>query len=440
MLVKLPKEVGKIMATLQNAGFEVYVTGPCVAESMAGKKPFGWDLSTNADLDDMVKLFPEAEVFSEKYKVLRFEFIEEIKDKDGVVEGEEGLVVDLAAYRAAQNPQERLADPNFAATIEEDLGRRDFTMNAIADGQSEIVDPFGGKEDIRKRLVRSVGDANAAFKQDPIRMLRAIRLAADFDFDLHKGVHDAIVSNKELLANANINKIRDEFTAILASPVCASKGLSMLLDMGLLPAIIGENVVKRLTKREMQDLTVLSQKIDRTKPVENRRLGLFFTCIDKKKIRPSIKRLNFDEVTEEHLLDAVADMPKLYFTATKPALKKFIYERGWERYEYLANMEKAQRLVFDYFSETKIRSKIYLLEEIRNFNEPIFPEDLKIDANDLIEAGICTKENAEKVLRQVTEELHTHPKKNTREQLLKLAKVYSKNKVAAALRGIHWSR
>ena len=81
-----------------------------------------------------------------------------------------------------------------------------------------------------------------------------------------------------------------------------------------------------------------------------------------------------------------------------------------------------------------------MLEEIQHYGEPIFPEDLKIDANDLVEAGICTRENADKLLGMVTEEVHTHPRKNTREELLRLAKRYSKNKIAAAMRGIHWSR
>ena len=204
--------------------------------------------------------------------------------------------------------------------------------------------------------------------------------------------------------------------------------------------MIGQDVVDRLSKREVNDLLLLSQNIDRSKPVEARRLGLFFTCIDKKKIRPAIERLNFDPETEQHLIDAITDMPKLYFAATKPALKKFIYQHGMDRYEYLLNMEKAQRIVFDYHTETKIKSKMYMLDEIQRFKEPIFPEDLKVDAEDLIEAGICKAENAEKVLRMMTEELHTHPRKNTREELMKLAKLYSKNKVAAALRGIHWIR
>lgn len=440
MLVKLPKEVGKIMGTLQQAGFEAYVVGECISDFMAGRKPFGWDVSTNARLEDMKRLFPEAETLSEKFEVVRFEYIEEIVDKDGDVEGESGIIVDLAAYRAGgKYEQGRLTEANFVTTVADDLARRDFTINAIAESQDTLVDPYDGKSDVKNKLIRTVGDAPVRFREDPVRMLKAVRLAAELDFDLHKSVYDAIVSGHTMLAQANPTRIRDEFTGILTAPA-AGKGLSMLLGTGMIADIIGQDVVDRLNKREMQDLMTLSRNIGRTQPVEDRRLGLFFACIDKKKIRPAIDRLCFDEVTHVHLVDAVNDLPKLYFTNNRPALKKFIYQRGMERYEFLLSMEKAQRIVFDYDSETKIRSKIFMLEEIKKFGEPIFPEDLKIDANDLIEAKICTKDNAEKILKMLTEEVHTHPKKNTREQLFKLAKVYSKNKVAAALRGIHWTR
>ena len=436
MLVKLPKEVGRIMGTLQQSGFEAYVVGECISDSLAGKKPFGWDISTNARLADMKRLFPDAKVLSEKFEVIRFEYIEEIVDKDG----ESGIIIDLAAYRAGdQYEQGRLLAADFVATVEEDLARRDFTINAIAESQDSLMDPYDGRADIKNKLIRTVGDAGARFREDPLRMIKALRLAAELDFDLHKSVYDAIVSGHTMLSEVNPSKIRDEFTGMLSAPA-AGKGLSMLLGTGMIADIIGQNAVDRLTKREMQDLTTLSQNIDKTQPVEDRRLGLFFACIDKKKIRPAIDRLNFDEVTHQHLVDAVNDLPKLYFTNNKPALKKFIYQRSMERYEFLLSMEKAQRIVFSYDSETKIRSKIFMLDEIHKFGEPIFPEDLKIDANDLIEAGICDRDNAQKILNMLTEEIHTHPKKNTREQLLKLAKVYSKNKVAAALRGIHWTR
>ena len=85
--------VGRIMGTLQQSGFEAYVVGECISDSLAGKKPFGWDISTNARLADMKKLFPDAKVLSEKFEVIRFEYIEEIVDKDGEVTGESGIII-----------------------------------------------------------------------------------------------------------------------------------------------------------------------------------------------------------------------------------------------------------------------------------------------------------------------------------------------------------
>lgn len=438
MLVKLPKEVGKVMTRLQEAGFEAYVVGECVRDSILGRKPFGWDVTTNATLDDLKAVFPEAEVFSEKFGVIRLEYIEEVKSEGETVEV--GVIVDVAPYRKdAKYANGLLVDSTRAESIEDDLSHRDFTINAIAENHTALADAFDGKEDIRKKLIRTVGDADRMFKEDPIKMIKAIRLCAELDFDLHKGAYDAIVTNKALLENANVNRVREEFKELMSGPA-AGKGLNMLLDTGLVGSVLGQDILDKLTKREMQDLTILSQNIDKTQPVTERRLGLFYACIDKKRSKPAIERLNYDEKTRQHLIDAVTDMAKLYFTATAPALKKFIYERGWERYEYLANLEKAQRIIFEYFSDTKIMSKLYLLEEIKKYREPIFVEDLFIDANDLVEAGICTPEKAEAMLKMLVEECHMHPRKNTREKLLELARTYSKHKILAWFRGIHFAR
>ena len=150
MLVKLPKEVGRIMGALQQEGFEAYVAGECISDFITGNKPVGWDVLTSARLEDMKKIFPEAEVFSEKFEVLRFEFIKEIKDKDGDVEGESGIIVDLAAYRGgAKYEQGRLTDASYVPTVEEDLACRDFTVNAIAESQNKLIDPYNGREDIK---------------------------------------------------------------------------------------------------------------------------------------------------------------------------------------------------------------------------------------------------------------------------------------------------
>ncbi len=442
-MIKVPKEVAGIMKTLGEAGFENYVTGECVIDSLMGEKPYNWDVITEAGYGKLAELFPEARVLSEKYSVLREEKIEEILDEKGELAGEEGYIIDISSYRKKNAGEISEGESIFTDKVEEDLARRDFTVDAIAinpfAGEKSVADPYGGREDIRKKIIKTVGEASESFRAEPIRMMKAIRYAARYGFDLHKNVYEAIGANYPLLETVKPEKIRDEFTDILAAPH-AGKGLNMLMSTGLIRVILGEQQFNGLTRREKSDLLALCEGIDKTKQIPERRLGLFYSLIHKKRALPSINKLNFDEETHQHLVDAVHDMPKLYFTARPEDLKRFIYDRSMARYEYLANLEKAQRIALGYESETKIRSKIYMLEEIKRNHEVIFAEDLAIDANDLIEAGICDETNAEKMLLMLTESTHIKPKQNTREELLKLAKKYKKNKIAAWGRGVSWLR
>ena len=112
----------------------------------------------------------------------------------------------------------------------------------------------------------------------------------------------------------------------------------------------------------------------------------------------------------------------------------------WDRYQYLANLEKAQRIVFEYHSDTKIQSKMYMIDEFKRKGEAVFAEDLAIDANDLIEAGICTPDNAGKMLSMLVETIHVKPNMNNYKELLQLAKKYKKSKFAAMTRGVKWLR
>ena len=440
-MIKIPKEVKRIMKTLEDEKFKAYAVGGCVRDSLAGLKPYDWDVATSAGLEDLTRLFPDAKVVSEKYSVIRMKFIDEVYDNEGDFVGEEGIIADVATFRkdGVYSDGRRPDTVEFVQTIEEDLPRRDFTMNALADNGYELVDPFGGREDIKNKLVKTIGDPVERFREDPVRMLRAIRFAAELDFDLTQSVYEAIAANYRLLEKISIDRFRNEFVKIMSAPH-AGKGLGLIIDTGIINLILGDDVVKSLTRREKNDLLILSQNIDRSKQVPERRLGLFYTTLSKKKAQPSIEKFNFDSKTRQHLIDAINDMPKLYFTSTKDALKKFIYERSMERYNYLANLEKAQRIVFDYDSETKIKSKMYLLEEIHALREPIFVEDLAIDGNDLIEAGICEDKEVGKMLNMLIEKIHIKPNLNKRDELLKLAKLYKRNKLAAWTRGIKWTR
>ncbi len=430
-MIKLPKEVAKIMKTLTDAKQEAFAVGDCVRDALLGRKPFGWDVATNASLDKLKELFSEAQVHSQKYSILRMEFIEEHYDDEGRFAGEDGIIVDIGTYRRG--------GLTFSDKIEDEVARRAFTINAIADNPYKIVDPYNGREDIKKKLIRTTRPAEELFREDPIQMMKAIHYAAELDFDLTKDVFGAIADNYRLLESVSIDRIRDEFTETITASH-GGKGLSLIMDTGILNIILGADVVAHLSNREKSDLMILSQNIDKTYQVPERRLGLFYTCVSRKKATPSIDKLNFDSATYQHLTDAVRDMAKLYFTAQPEELKRFIYERGWERYQYLANLEKAQRIVFDYHSDTKIKSKMYMIDEFKRKGEAVFVEDLAIDANDLIEAGICTTDDVGKMLSMLVETIHVKPNLNDYKELLKLAKKYKKSKLAAMTRGVKWLR
>ncbi len=145
-MIKIPKEVKRIMKTLEDEKFKAYTVGGCVRDCLAGLKPYDWDVATSAGLEDLTRLFPDAKVVSEKYSVIRMEFIDEVYDNEGDFVGEEGIIADVATFRkdGVYSDGRRPDTVEFVQTIEEDLPRRDFTMNALADNGYELVDPFGG--------------------------------------------------------------------------------------------------------------------------------------------------------------------------------------------------------------------------------------------------------------------------------------------------------
>ena len=435
-MIKFPAEVKRVLKILADKGYMAYSVGGCVRSAMSGKKPVDWDITTSARLEQLKELFPDARVLSEKYSVIRIDSYNEET-------GEDGIIVDIATFRkdGVYSNGRRPETVSFVDTIEEDLSRRDFTINAMADNGFSFVDPYNGKSDMDERLIRTIGDPKERLLEDPVRMLRAIRIASEMDFDLSKSVYEVIRENYRELEKISIDRFRTEFVKILASEH-AGKGLNMLMDTGIINLIFGDETVKHLTHREKSDLMILCKNISRSKAVPERRLGLLYTTLSERKALNAIARMNFDKVTEQHLVDAAKDLPRLFFCVNKEAIKKFIYEHeSMERYNYLLNLEKAQRLVFDYDSETKIRGKMYFLDEIIANNEPIFVEDLAIDGDDLLEAGICEEgEEVGKMLRMIVEHVHSNPNKNNRTELLALAKKYKKNKLSAITRNIKWSR
>jgi tRNA nucleotidyltransferase (CCA-adding enzyme) len=230
--MRIPKPVKDVLETLEKNNFQSFIVGGCVRDIFTNKKPKDWDVTTNATPDQIIKLFKKT------YSLNRFGTVT-ILTGSKIPSLKE---VEVTTFRTEQNYSDnRHPDKvEWAETIEEDLSRRDFTSNAIAvNSQQEIIDPFDGKKDIDRKLLKAVGDADERFKEDALRLMRAVRFASTIGFEIEGKTKKAIIKNAKLLKNISKERIRDEFLKIIMSDI-PSKGIEMLRELGLLEYVLPE--------------------------------------------------------------------------------------------------------------------------------------------------------------------------------------------------------
>lgn len=415
-MIKYNKDVLDVLHKLEQSGIETYSVGDCVRMGINGVRTYDWDFVAITSPEKLKELYPEGNLIGKAKDTLRVDF--SLNDEDG-------STLDIKA---------------ISSDVETELKARGFTIDAIAENPDRgFIDPFEGREDMKKKIVKTIGPAGELFTADPIKMLDAVRLAAEMGYDLHKEVFDGISENWRLLVDYDIAPIRTRLERILISDN-AGKGLSIMAESGLMSVIYGEKVTKSMTRTELKEFAMLCDNIDNTHPVRLRRLGLLYTVIGKKRAFAAIDRMNFDEKTRQYLRDAVINIYKIYFLNDPVQFKRFLSEFGMEEYNYLHNLSKAQRIVYDQPS-LKIEARNYYMKTIESNNEPVFIEDLVIDENDLLEAGIAkTPERARQLLGYVTSVVHYKPSDNKRDVLLKAAKKFNRNKFAALTRYVKWIR
>lgn len=227
----IPREVSAISAALENADFEAYLVGGCVRDLLLKKDPKDWDITTNADPEEIQKLFPET-------------FYENEYGTVGVVtetDDQRVKVVEVTPYRkeGEYSDSRRPDTVEFGVSLEEDLKRRDFTVNAIAyrEKTGEFVDHHGGQEDIKKRLLRAVGDPDTRFEEDALRMMRAVRLSAELDCAIESETATAIHKNAKNLAKISKERIRDELVRILETET-PMQAIFLAQKLGLLEYVL----------------------------------------------------------------------------------------------------------------------------------------------------------------------------------------------------------
>jgi len=230
----IPKEIALAVKVLNGAGFEAYLVGGCVRDIMRGESPKDWDIATSATPDQIMSVFPET-FYENDYGTVG------IVNKD--TEDETLKVIEVTPFRTEGKYEDgrRPSEVRFSKNIDDDLKRRDFTVNAIAFdiNKGQFIDPYKGQDDIKDKLLRAVGDPNERFSEDYLRMLRAIRLASQLDFSIENETQKAIKNNAKHIEMVSRERIRDEFSKIVDAPK-AKEGLILAQKLGILQYIVPE--------------------------------------------------------------------------------------------------------------------------------------------------------------------------------------------------------
>lgn len=207
----IPLEVRTVAEELRKNGFEAYLVGGCVRDLFIGRTPKDWDVTTNAKPEDIQRIFPES-------------FYENDFGTVGVKTGSEDpalSIIEVTPYRteSGYTDKRRPDEVTFGESLEDDLARRDFTINAIAldESKGHIVDPYKGQKDIESKVLKTVGVATDRFEEDALRLMRAIRLVAELGFALDTDTAAAIKEKGPNLAHVSRERVRDELVRILQS-------------------------------------------------------------------------------------------------------------------------------------------------------------------------------------------------------------------------------
>lgn len=402
--VKLPLEVKYIIEELNRTGFEAYAVGGCIRDSLLGRKPNDWDITTSAKAEDVMNLFDKTIPTGIKHGTVT------------VILNEKNYEVTTFRIDGEYKDNRRPSEVIFVNDIKEDLARRDFTINALAYNEKVgLVDYYFGVNDLRSKIIRAVGNPSKRFNEDALRMIRAVRFSAQLGFDIEKNTLLAIKENYRLLQSISIERIRSEFDKlILANP----GHIRLLSDVGLLEVILPElNASEGLIKS-------INLAINVPKKLHLLLTMLLYNICKVNNISEKIlKRMKYDNKTIKQVSVMIS-----YLNVDindKISIKKVLNKIGEEAFEDLLVLKKSYILN----SNTLKKEEIMNLEKIEKefieikMNKECFSiKSLNINGNDLIELGINKGSEIGKVLNYLLEIVIKDPNLNSKKYLLEKVK------------------
>ena len=455
--IAIPTELKKMNAIFTAHGFEAYLVGGAVRDMLLGKPASDWDVATNATPQDVTRIFHKVIPTGIAHGTVTVHFMKK--------------EIEVTTYRTEHGYSDgRHPDSvSFAATITDDLSRRDFTMNAIAASLSDgtIVDPFDGQGDIKQKIIRTVGNPRDRFLEDGLRPIRALRFSAQLNFVIQKDTYSSILEDvvQEKIHSISIERFRDEFCKIVQSPV-PSVGLHRLEETRVLAHFIPEldagRGVTQADARGFHEFDVLDHNIYACdgSPRENLivRIAALFHDIGKTYTRTveqktlagqTVEVIHFHghetksaELTKEILfrlkfsnaqIDEVCHLIRhhMFFFETNwsdAAVRRFVVRVGIENIENLfllryADIYGMHRVPVVATSDTvrnlnALRDRIAKVEAEKSARSL---KDLAVNGNDLLALGIPAGKHVGRILNELFQCVLDDPEMNTREQLLRVA-------------------
>lgn len=433
--VKMPEQVGFIFRVLNCAGFEAFIVGGCVRDSIMGRVPGDWDIATNAMPHEIKFLFSKTIDAGIKHGTVTV-----------VIQGSNFEVTTYRIdgdYRDNRHPE----NVEYTSSIKADLSRRDFTINAIAFHPAKgFIDPFIGMDDIEAGIIRAVGNPDKRFREDALRMLRAIRFSAQLGFDIEKQTLESIRDNKDLIQNISSERIRDELTKILISQ--NTYKFRLLRDTGLLKLLIPEfdrcfeteqvnpyhvyNVAEHSLKAvsvvandPVLRWTMLLHDVGKvtTKTTDDQGVDHFHEHHEKStQIAADIlKRFKFDNKTIDRVCRLVKHHDQQIVLSVK-AVRRAVNLIGDDLFEDLLQVREADveaqnpELAEKRLEQLNIIKDYY--HEIKSRNECTELKCLAVNGDDLVSMGIPQGKEIKVMLEKLLELVLEDPQLNSRDILL----------------------
>ncbi|APH21010.1 CCA tRNA nucleotidyltransferase [Clostridium botulinum] len=440
--IQMPKWVRYIINTLEDFDYEAYIVGGCVRDSLLNRNPNDWDITTNAKPQDVIEIFE-----SLGYKII----------PTGLKHGTVTILIndmpiEVTTYRidGAYDDNRHPKEVTFTNSLKEDLSRRDFTINAIAYNDKEgLVDYFGGLRDLEYKELNCVGNAEERFKEDKLRILRAIRFASAYDLEIYRNIIYAIEEDNDL-SKLSKERVKSEFNKIMLSKK-PSIWLNLMLRLGLLEQIVPEIrkcfAFDQLNPHHNKNVfDHILDVVDNTDPILELRLSALFHDIGKPKCfslgedgvghfyshqkesakicENRMRKLKYSNKEIENVRELVYWHMNICDNTSLKSIKKFIKNISVDRLEYLFKLKVADisASVYCYEDYADIFKTKYECERVLNEKQPLTIKDLDINGYDLMKLGINQGKEIGIMLNKLLDVILENPNLNNKEDLIKIVK------------------